>query len=192
MGNLLNLFFTASVPDNIVLARFLGMCPLVRMSDDRSSAYGMAAAVIFVTTATTMLNWVVFNFLLLKYDIAFMKPVLFIAVIAAFVQMVEMVIRKSSPALYKGMGVFLPLITVNCAVLGSSLLVVQKELGGLDALAYSLGIGVGWSLVVIILADLKQRFRSFALPVWLAGPPVTYLILGVLSLAFVGLSGIKF
>ena len=189
---------SAALTDNILLTRFLGMCPFLSISRQLKSAFGMGMAVVFVTTITCVLNYWVYRYLLKPLEAygvpaESLKLILFIIVIAAFVQLMEMVIERVSMTLYFALGVFLPLITVNCAILGTSLFMVNKvAAGGLGALGvavYGFGSGLGWFLAMVLMAGIRHRLRNAPIPRGLRGPGITLIIAGIMALAFVIFQG---
>ncbi len=182
--------FVASVfVNNILLANFLGMCPFIAVSNEVRTAAGLGAAVVFVMTLTSGLNWMVYAWLLKPLGLEYLRYIVFIVVIAAAVQLVEMVIERSSPALYYALGIFLPLITVNCAILGVSLFTVIRGYTFVQSLAYGAGSGVGWGLAIVAMAGLRQKMKRARVPAALEGPGITLIIAGIMALAFIGFSG---
>jgi len=185
--------------NNIVLNQFLGICPFLGVSNRISTAMGMAAAVVFVMTLSTLFTYLVQYYILNPLNIAFMQTVTFILVIAALVQMVEIILKKISRALYQALGIFLPLITTNCAVLGVAILVVTKEFsfGGtphmLDlpqSLVYTASMALGFGLALIIFAGMREQMDLVGIPKPFRGVPISLITAGILSLAFMGFSGI--
>jgi Na+-transporting NADH:ubiquinone oxidoreductase subunit E len=192
--NLLAIFLSATFTENILLTRFLGMCPFLSISRQLKSAVGMGLAVVFVTTCTAFINSLLYwNVLepLAKYGVPAesLKLILFIVVIAAFVQLMEMVIERISVTLYFSLGIFLPLITVNCAILGTSLFMVNKSFSGLQALVYGFGSGLGWMLAIVLMGGIRQRLKTARIPAGLEGPGITLIIAGIMALAFIGFGG---
>ena len=193
-ARLLAILLAATFTDNILLTRFLGMCPFLSVSRQLKSAFGMGLAVVFVTTGTAYINSLLFwNVLkpLEAYGLPAesLKLILFIVVIAAFVQLMEMLIERISITLYFSLGIFLPLITVNCAILGTSLFMVNRNFGGVEALIYGFGSGLGWMLAIVLMAGIRQRLAKSRIPPALEGPGITLIIAGIMALAFIGLSG---
>ncbi len=184
------ILIAAIFTNNILLANFLGMCPFVAISKQIKSAFGMGVAVTFVMTLTATLNWLVYELVLEPYNLEFLKFLVFIIVIAAAVQFVEMVIEKSSPTLYMNLGVFLPLITVNCAILGVSLLMGNREYSFIQSLAFGIGSGIGWWMAIMAMAGLRHRIQFSNVPKALQDPGITMLIAGVMAMAFQGFAGI--
>ena len=183
------ILISATFTDNILLARFLGMCSCLGVSKKVDASLGLGLAVIFVTACTAVINYLVFQFLLVPLGIAYLKLIVFIIVIAAFVQFVEMVIERVSIKLYFSLGIFLPLITVNCAILGTSLFMLNKPYSLLQAFAFGLGSGLGWFLAITIIGGIREKINEASVPRGLEGPGITLIIIGIMSLAFVGFSG---
>ncbi|MHC4842763.1 MAG: Rnf-Nqr domain containing protein [Planctomycetota bacterium] len=181
---------SAIFTQNILLSYFLGLCPFLGVSREIKAAFGLGIAVIFVMTFTCMLNWVIYNYVLLPLGLEFFRFVLFIIVIAAFVQCVEMAIERYSPFLYQRLGVFLPLITVNCAILGASLFMVIRNYSFISTVGYGLGSGIGWFLAIIAMAGIRQKLSNDRIPAGLQGPGITLIIAGMMALAFIGFTGV--
>ena len=192
---LVNLFIKAAFIENMVLAYFLGMCSYLAVSKSVQTAFGLGLAVIFVLGITMPINWVINNFLLMDsgvfgMDLTFLRFILFIAVIASMVQLVEMIIEKFSPALYSSLGIFLPLITVNCAILGGSLFMVSREYNFSESLAFGLGGGFGWFLAIVAIAAIREKMRYSAVPPALRGLGMAFILTGLMGIAFMSLLGI--
>lgn len=184
------LFFAAIFTNNILLTNFLGLCPYLNMSRNIRSAFGLGAAVVFVMTCTTVINQLVYYRVLVPLHLEHFQYIIFIIVIAAFVQLVEMVVERYFPALYYVLGIFLPLITVNCAILGASLFMIIREYTLIQSVAYGAGSGIGWLLAITIVGAIREKIeKSGRLPKGLEGPGITLLITGILSLAFIAFSG---
>jgi Na+-transporting NADH:ubiquinone oxidoreductase subunit E len=166
------------------------LCPFLGVSREVKAALGLGTAVTFVLTCTCGLNWLLYKFVLVPLHLEFFRFILFIIVIAAFVQFVEMVIERYSPVLYQKLGVFLPLITVNCAILGGSLFMVIREYSFIVTVGYGLGSGLGWFLAIIAMAGIRQRLRNERIPRGLQGAGITLIIAGLMALAFMGFSGV--
>jgi Na+-transporting NADH:ubiquinone oxidoreductase subunit E len=181
---------SAVFTQNILLTYFLGLCPFLGVSREVKTATGLGFAVIFVLTSTCMLNWLVYHYVLVPLNLEFFRFILFIIVIAAFVQFVEMVLDRYSPFLYQQLGVFLPLITVNCAILGASLFMVIREYSFVVTIGYGLGSGLGWFLAIISMAGIRQRLARNRIPRGLQGPGITLIITGLMALAFMGFTGV--
>lgn len=182
--------FAAVFTQNILLTTFLGMCPFTSVSREVKTAAGLGAAVVFVMTCTTILNWLAYEYVLVPLELEFFRFVLFIIIIAAFVQFVEMVIDRYSPKLYQSLGIFLPLITVNCAILGASLFMIIREYSLIVTVGYGFGSGLGWLLAILAMAGIRQKFNEAKVPKGLQGPGITLIIAGLMALAFVGFTGV--
>ena len=187
----ISIIITAIFINNIVLAQFLGICPFLGVSKRTDSALGMGAAVTFVITMATLVTWCLQTYVLDPLDLGFLQTILFILVIAALVQMLEIIIRKIAPALYMSLGVFLPLITTNCAVLGVAILVVQKGFTLGESLAYAVATSVGFALAMWIFAGIREQLALTAVPKQMKGVPLALVGAGILAMAFMGFSGIK-
>ena len=198
----LNLFIKSIFIDNMVFALFFGMCSYIAVSKNVKTALGLGAAVIFVMLMTVPLNYLLNEYVLAPnalvegVDLSFLTFIVFIAVIASFVQLVEMVVEKFSPSLYNQLGIFLPLIAVNCAILGGSLFMQQKVEGGeisgfVDSVVYGLGSGLGWALAIVMMAAIRERLQYSHIPAALKGPGIAFIITGLMGIAFMIFSGIK-
>lgn len=192
---LVNLFIKAAFIENMVLAYFLGMCSYLAVSKSIKTAVGLGMAVIFVLGITMPINWIINEYLLIEsgifgMDLTFLKFILFIAVIASMVQLVEMIIEKFSPALYTSLGIFLPLITVNCAILGGSLFMVSREYNLSESVAFGLGGGFGWFLAIVAIAAIREKMTYSAVPAPLRGLGMAFILTGLMGLAFLSLLGI--
>ena len=177
---------------NFVLMRFLGLCPYIGVSKKLDSALGMGMAVIFVMTMASTFTWLIQTYLLIPLKIEFLQTIAFILTIASLVQLVEMVIQKTAPALYKALGVFLPLITTNCAVLGVAILNINEEYTFIFAILNGLFAGLGFTLVLILMAGIRERLERAELPRTMRGMPIAMIVAGCMALAFLGFSGLKF
>ncbi len=183
------IFASATFTDNILMARFLGMCSCLGVSKKVDTSLGLGVAVMFVTAATAALNYLVYVYLLVPLHIEYLKLIVFIVVIAAFTQLVEMIVERVSEKLYNALGIFLPLITVNCAILGISLFMLNKPYGFWQAFSFGLGGGLGWLLAIALIGGIREKLNEAALPKGLAGPGITLIVIGIMALAFVGFSG---
>jgi len=183
-------FISAIFTQNILLSYFLGLCPFIGVSREVKTSVGLGLAVIFVMTSTSMLNWLAYHFVLEEMGLEFFRFIMFIIIIAAFVQFVEMVVDRLSPTLYQRLGVFLPLITVNCAILGASLFMVIRNYSFLVTVGYGLGSGIGWFLAIVAMAGIRQRLSNDRIPRGLQGPGITLIIAGLMALAFIGFTGV--
>ena len=188
-SSFLLIFVSAAFTDNILMARFLGMCSCLGVSKKVDTSLGLGLAVIFVTASTAALNYLVYTYLLVPLHLEYLRLIVFIVVIAAFTQLVEMIIERISEKLYNSLGIFLPLITVNCAILGISLFMLNKPYSFLQAFAFGLGGGFGWFLAIALIGGIREKINEAALPRGLAGPGITLIIIGIMALAFVGFSG---
>ena len=182
--------FAAVFTQNILLTTFLGMCPFTSVSREVKTAAGLGGAVVFVMTCTTVLNWLAYKYVLMPLELEFFRFILFIIIIAAFVQFVEMVIDRYSPKLYQNLGIFLPLITVNCAILGASLFMVIRQYHFIQTIGYGFGAGVGWMLAILAMAGIRTRLNESRIPEGLRGPGITLIIAGMMALAFIGFTGV--
>jgi Na+-translocating ferredoxin:NAD+ oxidoreductase subunit A len=186
---LLLIFLSAAVVNNFVLAYFLGICPFVGVSGKLSSALSMGLATTFVMVMTAMVSWLIQFYILVPYDLVYLQTVAFILVVASLVQFVEMVIKKVSPPLYSALGIFLPLITTNCAILGLALFIQLKELGFVEAVVYALGAGAGFTLAICLMAGIREELELADVPVPLKGAGITMIVAGTMALAFMGFAG---
>jgi Na+-transporting NADH:ubiquinone oxidoreductase subunit E len=204
MENLLNIFIKSIFIDNMIFAFFLGMCSFLAVSKNVKTAIGLGVAVVFVLLITTPVNYLFENYVLKKgalswlsegfadVDLSFLTFMVFIAVIAAITQLVEMVIEKFSPPLYNSLGIFLPLIAVNCAILGGSLFMQEREYETLvEATVFGLGSGVGWMLAIVSIAAIREKLRYSNVPDPLKGLGITFILTGLMAIAFMGFMGIK-
>ena len=185
----LTIFFAAIFTGNILLTNYLGMCSFLAVSREVKTSVGLGAAVVLVMTATNVLNWLVYYYVLVPLNLDYLRFIVFIVVIAGFVQVVEMIIERVSDTLYAALGIFLPLITVNCAVLGAALFMIIREYTLAQSLAYGLGGGIGWALAIIAMAGIRQKLAVARIPKGLEGPGIALIIAGIMSLAFVGFNG---
>lgn len=190
MGDYLLLIVSAILVSNIVLARYLGNCPFLGVSQKMDTAVGMGMAVIFVVTLAGMITWVVQYAILNPLGLEYLRTIAFILVIASLVQLVEMFLQKSIPALYKALGIFLPLITTNCAVLGIAIINIQEEFDFMQTVVFSFASAVGFSLAMVLLASLRERFPTARIPSAFAGMPIAMITVGLLALAFLGFTGL--
>lgn len=190
LSQLLVILLAAAFTDNILLTRFLGMCSYLAISRHMKTSIGLGLAVVFVTTCTAGINYLIHTYVTAPFGIEFLEYIIFIVVIAAFVQLVEMVIERFSPPLYFALGIFLPLITVNCAILGVSLFMLTKRGYGLShSLVFGAGSGIGWMLAIVLMAGIREKLRDDKIPEGLRGAGITLIITGIIALAFIGFSG---
>ena len=176
--------------NNVVLAQFLGICPFLGVSSKVETSLGMSAAVTFVMALTAVVAWSIQQFILVPFGIEYMQTIVFILVIASLVQMVEIILKKLSPSLYQALGIFLPLITTNCAVLGVAILMIQKEFSLLQSVVYSISIAIGFGLALVLFAGIRERLDFEEVPAALKGVPVALVTAGILAMAFMGFSGL--
>ncbi len=201
MSNLIDIFFHSIFLENLALAYFLGMCTFLVVSKKIKTTLGLGAAVIVVEGISVPLNNLIYNFLLRNgalswagldhLDFSFLGLLSQIAVIAAMIQILEMVLNRFFPALYNTLGIYLPLLTVNCAILGASLFMVQRDYDFVESLAYGLGAGFGWALAIVALAGLREKMKYCDVPDGLQGLGITFITTGLISLAFMGIAGIQ-
>jgi len=183
------ILFAAIFTSNILLTNYLGMCSFLSVSRDIKASWGLGFAVIFVMTATTAINWLAYYYVLVPTGLEQFWYIIFIMIIAAFVQLVEIVIEKTSPVIYVNLGIFLPLITVNCAILGVSLFMIIRGYDFLQSVAYGFGGGVGWALAIIAMAGIRQKIKRSNVPAPLQGAGIALIIAGIMAFAFIGFSG---
>lgn len=183
------IFFASIFTGNILLTNYLGMCSFLSVSKELKTSLGLGAAVIFVMATTTPLNWLVYQYFLIPFNLEYLRFIVFIIVIAAFVQLTEMTIERYSEPLYQSLGIFLPLITVNCAILGASLFMVIREYNLLTSFLFGMGSGIGWFIAIIAMAGIRQKLKNAKIPPGLEGPGITLIIAGFMAMAFMGFSG---
>ena len=184
------IFISAIFVNNIVLSQFLGICPFLGVSKKVNPALGMSAAVAFVMTLATIVTYLIQKSVLDPFGLQYLQTIAFILVIAALVQMVEIVMKKVSPALYQALGIFLPLITTNCAVLGVAILVIQKDFTLLESVVYAFSTAIGFGLALTVFAGLREQLELANVPKGMQGVAITMITAGLLSLAFMGFSGV--
>lgn len=190
MTDLILIFIGAVFVNNFVLSRFLGICPFMGVSKNVDTALGMTFAVMFVMTIAGIITWVIQYTVLNPFDLQYMQTIVFILVIASLVQLVEMVIEKTSPALYSSLGIFLPLITTNCAILGVAILNIQQEYRFLEMFVFTVASGIGFGLALALFAGIRERIDLSDVPVYFKGMPIAFISAGILALAFMGFSGL--
>ena len=186
---ILLIIISAIFVNNIVLAQFLGICPFLGVSNKLSTATGMSAAVCFVITLSTLVTYLLNNYVLVPLGLEFLQTISFILVIAALVQMVEIVLKKVSPALYQALGIFLPLITTNCAVLGVAILVIQKDFSLLQSVVYAFSTALGFGLALTVFAGMREQLSLSNVPKAFRGIPIALITVSILAMAFMGFSG---
>ena len=184
------IFISAIFVNNIVLSQFLGICPFLGVSKKVDTALGMSAAVAFVLTLATIVTWLVQKLVLDAFGLQYLQTIAFILVIASLVQMAEIVMKKVSPALYQALGIFLPLITTNCAVLGVAILVIQKDFSLVESIIYAFSTAIGFGLALTVFAGIREQLELVNVPKGMRGVAITMVTAGLLSLAFMGFSGV--
>ncbi|MGB1051062.1 MAG: NADH:ubiquinone reductase (Na(+)-transporting) subunit E [Chitinophagales bacterium] len=189
--DLINIFIKAAFVENMVLIYFLGMCSFLAVSKTVKTALGLGAAVVFVLGITAPINWLIREYILVPNGLLFLDLIVYIAVIASMVQIVEMVVEKFSPSLYMALGIFLPLITVNCSILGGTLFMITKEYNLAESTVFGIGSGFGFFLAIIALAAIREKIKYSAVPPALRGLGMAFIITGLMGLAFMSLMGLK-
>ena len=184
------IFISAIFVNNIVLAQFLGICPFLGVSKKIDTSLGMSAAVAFVMVLATVVTWLVQTFVLTPFGLEYLQTIAFILVIASLVQMVEIILKKVSPALYQALGIFLPLITTNCAVLGVAILVIQKDFNLAQSIMYAFSTAIGFGLALTVFAGIREQLELTNIPKGMRGMAIVLVSAGLLSLAFMGFSGV--
>ena len=183
------IFFASIFTSNMIFSNFLGMCSFIAVSKKIETATGLGIAVTFVLTITTVINYFLYK-LVVMFNIEYLRYIIFIISIAAFVQVLEMILEKYVPNLYYALGIFLPLITVNCAILGVSLFMVIREYNFLQTVGFAIGSGFGWMLAIVSMAGIRSKIKETSIPEGLRGFPITLIITGIMAMAFIGFSGI--
>jgi electron transport complex protein RnfA len=186
---LILIFISAAIVNNFVLAYFLGICPFIGVSNKLSSAFPMGLATTFVMVLTAIVTWLIYHLILVPYDVVYLEYVSFILVVASLVQFVEMFIKKVSQPLYRALGIFLPLITTNCAILGLALFIVLKDYSFVQSMFYGVGAGAGFTLAISIMAGIREELELANVPKSFQGAPITLIVAGLLALAFMGFAG---
>ena len=190
MRELLLIAIGSALVNNVVLSQFLGLCPFLGVSKKMDTAAGMGGAVIFVLTLSSLCTSLIYKFILVKTGMEYLQTIVFILVIAALVQLVEMFLKKTIPALYKSLGVYLPLITTNCAVLGVAILVIQKDFSLVESIIYAFSTAIGFGLALTVFAGIREQLELVNVPKGMRGVAITMVTAGLLSLAFMGFSGV--
>jgi electron transport complex protein RnfA len=188
--NLFKIFISAFLIDNVILMRFLALCPFIGMSTDEDKSIGMGLAVTFVTVLAAGVTWPIYTFILEPLGLVFLQILVFILVIAALVQLVEFYLKKTAPALYGAMGIYLALITTNCAILAVTFDNVSKGFNFVESLVYALGVALGFLLSLLLLAGIRRRIKTSPIPAFLKGTPILFVTAALLSMAFMGFSGL--
>ena len=184
------IIISAIFVSNIVLAQFLGICPFLGVSGKVSTSVGMSGAVLFVMTLATIVTWLIYHYVLVPFEITFLQTISFILVIASLVQMVEIILKKISPPLYQALGIFLPLITTNCAVMGVALLTMSKEFNLLEGVVFAIANAIGFGLAMVLFAGLREHLDLMDVPKGMRGVPIALVAAGILALAFMGFAGL--
>ena len=184
------IIISAIFVSNIVLSQFLGICPFLGVSGKVSTAVGMSGAVLFVMTIATIVTWLIFNYVLEPFNITFLQTIIFILVIASLVQMVEIVLKKVSPPLYQALGIYLPLITTNCAVLGVAILTISNDFNLVEGVVFAIANAIGFGLAMILFAGLREHLDLMGVPKSMQGAPIALVTAGILALAFMGFVGL--
>ena len=188
--NLFKIFLSAFLIDNVVLLRFIGLCPFIGMSTDEDKSIGMGLAVTFVTVLATCVTWPIYKFILEPMGLVFLQILVFILVIAALVQLVEFYLKKSVPSLYGAMGIYLALITTNCAILAVTFDVISNGYNFIESVVYAIGVALGFLLSMLVLAGIRNRLRTCPVPAFLKGTPILFAATALLSIAFMGFKGL--
>ena len=188
--NLFSIFISAFLINNVVLMRFIALCPFIGMSTDEDKSIGMGLAVTFVTVLATCVTWPIYHFILAPLGLVFLQLIVFILVIASLVQLVEFYLKKSAPGLYNSMGIYLALITTNCAILAVTLDNISADYSFIESLVYAIGVALGFLVSLLLLAGIRRRIRTSPIPAFLKGAPILFVSAGLLSIAFMGFSGL--
>ncbi len=190
MSDYILMMISAIFANNILLIKFLGNCPFVGVSTSLESAIGMSGAALFVNVMASCITWMVYNFVLVPFELEYLRTVVFILVIASLVQLVEIVLQKVAPALYRALGIYLPLITTNCMIFGVAVLNVQQKHTFMETLVYSIATAIGWDLALLILAGIRERFALGKIPTLFQGFPIALITAGMMGLCFAGFLGL--
>lgn len=184
------LIISAIFVNNIVLAQFLGICPFLGVSKKIDTSLGMSAAVVFVMTIATIVTWLIYTYILVPFGLEYLQTIAYILIIAFLVQMVDIILKKMSPSLYQALGVFLPLITTNCTILGVAILVIQKQMGLLDSTIFAVATSIGFGLAMVLFAGIREQLALTRIPEGMKGMPIALITAGLLAMAFMGFSGV--
>ena len=183
-------FISASIVNNFVLTYFLGICPFLGVSNKIDSSFSLGLATTFVMVITAVFSWLINHYILILFNVPFLEYVSFIIVIASMVQLVEMFVKKTSPVLYRALGIFLPLITTNCAILGLALFAVLRDYSFIQTIVFGIGAGVGFTLAIVVMAGIREELEMADVPIPLQGAGITLIVAGFLALAFMGFAGL--
>jgi len=189
-GYIMMLAIYAMLINNVVLMQFLGICPFLGVSKKVNTAVGMGAAVIFVMTLATIITWLINAFILQPFSLQFLTTIAFILVIASLVQFVEIFMKKMMPPLYQSLGIYLPLITTNCAILGAAILAIQKEYGFFESVIYAVATGIGFVIAIVLFASIRERLEFARIPKIFEGAAISLITASILSMAFMGFAGL--
>ena len=184
------IFIASIFTNNMILSNFLGMCSFIAVSKEIPTAFGLGQAVTVVLAITSVFNYLLYEYVLMPLGLEYLRFIVFIVSIAASVQLLEMILERFLPNLYYALGIFLPLITVNCAILGVSLFMIIREYNFIQSVAFSIGSGLGWTLAIVAMAGIRKRLENAPIPKGLQGPGITLIITGLMAMAFIGFSGI--
>ncbi|MDR1786118.1 MAG: RnfABCDGE type electron transport complex subunit A [Spirochaetaceae bacterium] len=190
MANLLKIFVSSLLIDNVILIQYLACCPFIGMTTDTDKAFGMGVAASFVLVLATVVTWPIYTYILAPLEISFLETLVFILVIAALVQLVEYYLKKSVPALYSSMGVYLALITTNCAILGVTLNCISKGYNYIESIVYAIGTALGFLLAMVLMSGVRDRIRSAPVPAFVKGTPILFVSAGLMSMVFAGFVGL--
>lgn len=185
------MLITSILIENYIFSQFLGICPFLGLSEKPSNAVGMGCAVTFVMTLSTAITWVIYKFILVPAELTYLKTIAFILIIASLVQLIEMFLKKSVPSLYSALGIYLPLITTNCAILGAALLCINKNYNFIESVTFSFGSAVGWTLAIVIFAGVRARIIFADPPKCFKGTPIALVTACLIAMAFSGFQGIE-
>lgn len=184
------IFLSSAIVNNFVLSYFLGICPFLGVSKKIDSSFSLGMATTFVMTITAVASWLINQYILIQFDLPFLQYVSFIIIIASSVQFVEMFVKKTSPVLYRTLGIFLPLITTNCAILGLALFAVLREYSFIETIVYGMGAGAGFTLAIVLMAGIREELEMADVPPAFQGPGITLIVAGLMALAFMGFAGL--
>lgn len=190
-GSLIAILISSILIENYIFSRFLGICPFLGLSEKPSTAFGMGCAVTFVMTLSSIITWSLYHFILIPLKLDYLKTIAFILVIASLVQLIEMFLKKSVPALYSALGIYLPLITTNCAILGAALLCIQNDYNLIESIIFSFGSAVGWTIAIIIFAGVRARVIFADTPKCFKGTPIALVTACLIAMAFAGFQGVE-
>ena len=191
LGTIIGILISSILIENDIFSRFLGICPFLGLSEKPSTAFGMGCAVTFVMTLSTAITWTLYHYVLVPTGLAYLKTIAFILVIASLVQLIEMFLKKSVPALYSALGIYLPLITTNCAILGAAILCIQNEYNFIESITFSFGSAVGWTMAIIIFAGVRARVAFADTPKCFKGTPIALVTACLIAMAFAGFQGVQ-